>query len=104
MGKELINQIDELEKSYMMPEGLKGIQRSSENVQGYLRGAGRYLSASEGSPNQPAEVMIRKATRETQQVVDKVNAFFAKDFAEYRKRVESVPFSLFKDYEPIRFE
>ncbi len=100
-GKELIKQIDELEKLYMMPEGLKGIQRSSDNLVGAYYLASRYLSASDGAPNQAAQIMLNKAKEETAEVVGQVNAFFEEDFAKYREAVEAVQMSLFKAYEPV---
>ena len=103
-GKELVKQIDELEKLYMMPEGLKGIQRSSDNLVGAYYGASRYLSASDGAPNQAAQIMLNEAKEETAEVVGQVNAFFEEDFAKYREAVEAVQMSLFKAYEPVTVE
>ena len=88
----------------MTPSGLKGIQRSSDNVNGALRGVRRYLSDVEGEPSQMAKVTLEKARRETKAVLEKVNAFFEKDFAEYQKEVEAVQFSLFKERKAIKLE
>ena len=103
-GKALQDSIKMLEKMYMTPSGLKGIQRSSDNVMGALFGVRRYLSDVEGEPSQMAKVTLEKARRETKAVLEKINAFFEKDFAEYQKEVEAVQFSLFKERKAIKLE
>ena len=103
-GKALQDSIKVLEKLYMTPSGLKGIQRSSDNVMGALFGVRRYLSDVEGEPSQMAKVTLEKARRETKAVLEKINAFFEKDFAEYQKEVEAVQFSLFKERKSLKLE
>lgn len=103
-GKAMQDSLKMLEKLYMTPSGLKGIQRSSDNVTGALRGVRRYLSDIEGEPSQMALLTLEKARKETKTVLDKINAFFEKDFAAYQKEVEAVQFSLFKDREPVKME
>lgn len=103
-GKALQDSIKVMEKMYMTPSGLKGIQRSSDNVNGALFGVRRYLSDVEGEPSQMAKLTLEKARRETKAVLEKINAFFQKDFAGYQKEVEAVQFSLFKERKAIKLE
>lgn len=103
-GKELIKKLDELEKHYMQPDGLKGIQRSSDNVNGDLGGVASYLRSLDGPPNQPVKLMMQKAETRLAGVLDQVNGFFAKDFADYQKQVEAVKFSLFKEMEAVKLK
>ncbi len=104
LGKAVEDSIDVLEKLYMLPEGLKGIQRSSENLNGTLYRTNAYLHSYEGTQYQALEVMMKKAREETQMVLEKVNDFFATDFAEYQRQVEEVQRPLFKEYKPLKLE
>lgn len=104
MGKALQDTIAQLEKLYMDPEGLKGIQRTAENLSNSLRSARRYLSDINGEPSQMATITMEAARQETRNVLAKINAFMTGDFAKYRQKVEAVEYSLFKEYEPIELE
>ena len=58
MGKSLQDSIKQLEEKYMMPDGLKGIQRDPNLLQGQLWRTSSYIRASNGSPNQSARIMM----------------------------------------------
>ncbi|MEZ5043042.1 MAG: hypothetical protein R2828_24310 [Saprospiraceae bacterium] len=103
-GKAMQDSLDMLEKLYMSPDDLKGIQRSSDNLNGALSGVRRYLSDVEGEPSQMVKLTMEKARKETKMVLDKLNAFFEGDFAAYQKAVEAVSFSLFKPREAVKLE
>jgi hypothetical protein len=103
-GKALQDSIAQLEKLYMDPEDQKGIQRTAENLSNTLRSARRYLSEVSGTPSQMAKVTMDAARKETREVLAKINAFMTGDFADYRKKVEAVQYSLFKEFEPIGLE
>lgn len=103
-GKALNKRIAELEELYMQPEGLKGIQRRSDNLVGTIRSASRYLNALDGAPNQAANITMESLRTETAEVLEAVNAFLEGDFSDYRKRVEEVKFSLFKGMEPVKLD
>ncbi len=104
MGKALQDSIASLEKLYMEPEGLKGIQRSNDDLNSALSGVSRYLRSLEGPANQPVKVAMKKAREETAKVLEEVNAFMTTDFAKYRQAVEAVKFSLFGDFEAVKME
>lgn len=103
-GKELIKQLDKLEKLYMDPEGLKGIQGSSDNANGALYGVARYLRSLDGPANQAVQLKMQQAEERLANVLDRVNQFFAEDFADYQKEVEAVKFSLFKEMTPVKMK
>jgi photosystem II stability/assembly factor-like uncharacterized protein len=103
-GKDLSKRIAKLEKLYMQPEGLKGIQRWSDNLSYTIRSARGYVSALDGPPNQAANIAMDRLRTETAEVLDEVNAFLEEDFAEYRQKVEEVEFSLFKGFEPVKMD
>jgi photosystem II stability/assembly factor-like uncharacterized protein len=104
MGKALLDSIAVVEKLYMMPEGLKGIQRSSDDLSALLRGATQYLNASDGAPNPNAQNMLNLAKQRTAETLERVNAFFEQDFAAYRKKVEGLSFSFFKPFEAVKMD
>ncbi len=101
LGKSLQDSLDQLEKQYMEPENQKGIQRNSEDLNSTLYSTYYRLRSSEGEPNQAARVMMEKTRKQTTEILEKVNAFMQHDFAEYRKKVEAVRFSLFEEMEPV---
>lgn len=103
-GKALQDSIAQLEKLYMDPEGLKGIQRTAENLSNTLRSARRYLSDISGEPSQMATLTLEAARKETREVLAKINEFMSGDFAGYQQQVEAVQYSLFKEFEPIGIE
>ena len=101
LGKGLIKKIEKLEKIYMEPEGLKGIQRVYTNLNATLRGTSGYLRALEGAPNQAAQRMMAKAKAETNAAIGAINTFVETDFDEYQEKVEAIQVSLFKPMNSI---
>ncbi|MBX2928361.1 MAG: hypothetical protein KF852_11040 [Saprospiraceae bacterium] len=104
MGKALLDSIAAVEKLYMMPDGLKGIQRSSDDLSALLRGATQYLNASDGAPNPNTQNILNLAKQRTAETLDRVNAFFEQDFAAYRQKVEGLSFSFFKPFEALKMD
>lgn len=104
MSKGLLDSLNTLEKLYTEPEDVKGIQRDDDNLTSALFGAQQYINASEGAPNQGAQRMIAKARQQTATVLNRINNFFSTKFADYRKKVEAVQYSLFKAYPPLKVE
>lgn len=102
--KALNKEVDRLEELYMTPEGLKGIQRSSDNLTSTLGQARRSIGASDGAPNQAAQRAIAKAKKDTETVLDQINSFMQGDFADFQKHIESLNYSLFKAFEPIKMD
>jgi photosystem II stability/assembly factor-like uncharacterized protein len=104
LGKSLQDSITNLEKRYMMPEGLKGIQRDPDNIMGKLWRTSGYIGASEGTPNPSARIMIEETRKEVTAVLNDINRLMEKDFTAYRKKVEAVQYSLFKEWKPLKLE
>ncbi|MDX1666434.1 MAG: hypothetical protein R3350_04370, partial [Saprospiraceae bacterium] len=104
MEKSLKDSLDKLEELYFQPEDFKGIRRSDEKLPSYLFAVMRYLGSMEGTPNQAVDLTIQKAREETAKALNQINAFFEKDFAEYRGKVEEIEFELFEAYEPVKIE
>lgn len=104
LGKSLTDSISVLEKLFMMPEELKGIQRSSDDLSFMLRGATQYLNSQDGAPGTNARNMLNLAREKTGEVLQQVNAFFEQDFAAYRQKVVTLEFSFFKPFEAVKME
>ncbi len=104
LGKALQDSIKHLENKYMMPSGLKGIQRNPDLLSGQLRQTSSYIRASNGAPNQSARIMIDKTKNMVSDILEEINALVENDFSEYKKKVEAVDYSLFEKYEPIQLE
>ena len=102
LGKNMLDSIAQLEELYMQKEGLKGVQRNSDNIMGQLRQARRYISSSMGMPNQAAQRAMKNLTHRTQKAIDAINLFFENDFSAYEGKVQKTSFSLFPKHEPIR--
>ncbi len=103
-GKNLQDTLAVLEQLFMMPDDLKGIQRSSDDLSTYLRVATQYMNAGDGAPGPNATHAIQQARAKTMAVVAQVNAFVTGEFARYRQQVEQVSFSLFKEMKPVKQE
>ena len=104
MGKSILDSIANLEKRYMMPEGLKGIQSNPGLLSSTLWQTSGYIDASDGAPNQTARIMMEKARKDVANMVSDINRLFQENFAAYQQKVEAVQFSLFKAFEPIKME
>ena len=103
-GKALQDSIAALELLYMMPQGLKGIQRSADNLSSLLRGAAQYFNTSDGAPNGNAQNILDQTKKQAASVLERVNVFFEGDFKTYREKVQALPFSFFKPVESIKLE
>lgn len=104
LSKALQDSLNQLEKLYMEPEDVKGIQRNEYNINSALSRAQQYINASDGAPNQGAQRMIAQARTQTAEALTRINNFFSTKFADYRKKVEAVQYSLFKAYTPLKIE
>ena len=104
MGKSLQDSIKQLEEKYMMPDGLKGIQRDPNLLQGQLWRTSSYIRASNGSPNQSARIMMDQTKKMVSDILSEINTLMDKDFAAYKKKVGEVQYTLFKEFEPIKME
>jgi hypothetical protein len=103
-GKELKKRVAELEKLYMQPEGMKGIQRTSDNLNSTLYSVSSYLGSIQTRPTQAVRLLMERAKEEVTDVVGQVNEFVQNDFADYQKAVEAVEYSLFEPLEVIELK
>lgn len=104
LSKALQDSLNALEKLYLEPEDIKGIQRNDDDLSSTLQRAQQYVNAADGAPNQGAQRTLAEARSQTTMVLNRINNFFSTKFADYRKKVEAVQYSLFKAYVPVKLE
>ena len=102
--KKLTTEIDSLMKLYMQPQGLKGIQRAPNNLNGKIFSAFRYIRSLTGEPTPNSKAAYNNAVNATKVVLGGVNSFFENDWKAYQEQIEGIQFSLFKEMETIKLE
>ncbi len=102
LGKAVQDTIAALEKMIWGEGGAKTAPYTGEVLSRSLGAPMQYLRSLDGPANQAVTRTMEKARTHTAQILEKINAFFDKDFAEYQKKVEAVQFSLFKKTEPVK--
>ena len=94
LSKEMTDSLKTFEHLFLSPENQKGIRRNADVIS-LWRPYG-YLSASDGKPNATAEIALRQTEEEINAAVSRIEAFFAKEWKEYRERIEGLERSLFE--------
>ena len=69
--------------------------------QGKIFEAMRYIGSKQIAPTNADVRLVEELETLTKESIEKVNKFFATNWADYRKKVESTPLKTFKDYLPI---
>ena len=96
LNREYSKKLQELEELFVEKENVKGIQRNPENITGYLRSASRYIRSSYGPTTPNASIAVEKAKEKVIEMETKINAFFDTSWPDYKAKIESLNFSLFK--------
>jgi DNA polymerase/3'-5' exonuclease PolX len=60
-----------------------------------------YLRSKQIAPTNADVKLVEQLETLTKEPIEKINKFFANNWSEYRKKVESTPLKTFKDYLPI---
>lgn len=97
LHKMLTTEIDSLQKIYMMPEGLKGIQRNPNNLRSKLFNASGYLRSSWGQPGANAINAVSDAQNITRQTIKAINEFIENKWEPYEARIKEIQLKLFED-------
>ncbi|MDZ7935253.1 MAG: hypothetical protein U5M51_09865 [Emticicia sp.] len=61
-----------------------------------------YLNSRQSSPSKTESIILEQFDSLTKESIAKVNTFFATNWLDFRKKVESMKLNMFKDYEMIR--
>ena len=101
----LNTELDSLSKLYMMPEGLKGIQRNPNNLTGKLFNGAGYLRGSWGKPGGNAMNAVQDAQQVTNTTVSAINEFIKTKWLPYEARVKEIQMKLFDgDIDEVKME
>ena len=95
-NKEINKKIAALEELYMDKPDQKGIQRNPNTLNSYLFGARRYVGSAWTTPGKNAMLAVDHAEKKTDAVLEEVNAFFEKDWIEYKEFVNKLNLTPFK--------
>ena len=101
LGGTVKDSIAALKELFFAHKEIKGIQRNPNALNARLGQAFDYIEGNQGAPNAAAQTAIAIAKRETDAVVEKVNALFDTQWKEYRLKAEAVKYSLFKEYDRL---
>ena len=104
LSKSMKDSILNLQKLFMTPVGAKGIVRTAGVLQDAIFRAMSMLNSSPGKPQGNAMTALNQAKKQTNTILEKVNAFFEKDWKAYQDKVEVMKYSLFKKYEPLKMD
>lgn len=97
LNKDQKKKLTELDELFFDKEGLKGIQRDSENLNAYLGGGRRYIGSSAGKPGANAMIAVKQAYEKFAFVKKQVEDYRQNGWANYRQKVEEMNFMLFKE-------
>ena len=101
-GKAVGDSIKALMELVLPKEGVQGIRRDPSILVSRLWTVRSYLMSSISAPGQAEERLAAVAEKQMREVVDKINAFFAKDWADYTQKIDAAEVSLYKKYEPLQ--
>lgn len=101
-SKDLKSSIAEVENLFMEPTDVKGIKRDPTTLMNSLFAMSRYSRNLNGAPSQMLTLAIEQARTRTTEVLAKVNALIAGEYADYQQDVEAVSFSLFEPIGAVR--
>jgi hypothetical protein len=94
---KLLNvELDSLENLYMMPEGLKGIQRNPNTLMGKLFSGAGYLRGSWGKPGANAINAVSHAQNVTKTTVKAINNFIETKWKPYEARIKEIQLIIFE--------
>jgi photosystem II stability/assembly factor-like uncharacterized protein len=96
-NKIISKRLTELEELYMDSPGKKGIQRNSYNLNSYLFTASRYVGSSLKKPGKNAMLAVNHAKTKVEEVTSEVESFFEKDWPEYKRFVNDLNLTPFKE-------
>ncbi|HMX39170.1 MAG TPA: hypothetical protein PKD78_02540, partial [Saprospiraceae bacterium] len=100
-GSALKDSINVLKERFFMHKEPKGIQRNPESMNGDLFRALNYIGENTGAPNAAAQTAVSKAKRNADELIEKVNRLFDGPWKDYRAKVETIRYSLFKEFERL---
>ena len=81
----------------------QGLSRPPQvTVLSTMQNAQQYIQAKSVAPGEQEEQLVKNAETMIAEAVKRINDFYAPNWKDYRKLVESTKVNLFKDYSPIQ--
>jgi len=104
LSKILTTELDSLEKLYMLPDGLKGIQRNPDLLMGKLYAAGYSIRGSWGKPGANSDNQVKTAKRVVGTTVEAVNDFLENRWQPYEERVKEIQLKIFEEMNKVEIK
>ncbi len=105
LSKSTKSAIDSLMDIIVGPDNSKkqGIVGSKDrSISSYLFTARRYLRSGTHNPGHTEERVVQQVDVMIKPILEGVNSFYETAWPDYRKEVEEIDLSPFKDYDPIK--
>ncbi len=105
LNKSMKDSIEALMVEFVGPDNSKkqGIVGTKDpSINNYLFSARRYISSGIHKPGETEDRVLKHVDGVLKPALEKVNAFYQTAWPEYKKQVELVDLSPFKDYEPLK--
>lgn len=103
-GKTTGKKIKKLMAMVLGKQGQKGINRDPKIVTQKMGMTRFYIGSSFGKLNSNQKNVMRQTEAAMKEALTKINAFFEKDWKEFRKAVENAKPKLFKEYKPLKMD
>lgn len=97
MSKAMQDSLKQLRGMIMPPRDAKGITDNSDKLMMKVWQSGSYIRSGFGGPSGTSEIVMKQLKQEIETASSKVNAFFEKDWPEFKEKVEQLELSPFKE-------
>lgn len=97
LAKPLRDSISNLKEKFFQQKEPKGIDRDRDGLNSKIEKARGYIGGGRGEPSENSKIAVRDAEKTTDEIVAQVNQLFDNQWKAYRRAVEAVQFSLFKE-------
>ena len=101
LGNTLKDSISVLKNEFFQQKEPKGIQRDPDNLNASFYRALGYIGGGKGAPNATTQIAIQQAKTEAEKLVQRINTLFDQPWLNYRKQVEKIQYSLFKNFDKL---
>lgn len=86
-----------LEHLFFAPENQKGYQRNDDVLTSKVWKTYTYISSAQGEQNTTTDIVVQQVSKSIDDTVKRVNAFFNKEWKNYKDTVNKIEIPLFKD-------
>lgn len=98
LGSAIKDSIAVLKDKFFNHKEGKGIQRGPAGLNSMVWQAMGYINGNQGAPNATTKIAIDRAKSEAEAVITSINSLFDTQWVDFRKKVEAIQYSLFKDW------